>query len=204
MNETIKERLRSLRAEKHISQEKLAAELGVTRMTIAGYELGKRPPDSSFILKACNYFNCTPDFILGISPFKNSEHYKDWITSLNALDAGLNTLPETQKKDLIFSINWLLKDNLAVNQLTTDKHYIVNKFIKIVMVYADLFRTFTDIVNNSDLKNGIETNDVFKFYNKMELNKKELIDIVITSSSDLLDMLIRNSSSIVKNISCDK
>ena len=117
MNDTVKERLRSLREEQNISQEKLAAELGVTRMTIAGYELGKRPPDSIFISKACQFFNCTPDYIFGISPFKNNEHYTQWITSSNTLELGLNMLPEKYKNELISAINWLLQDNFAVNQL---------------------------------------------------------------------------------------
>ena len=200
MNDTVKERLRSLREEQNISQEKLAAELGVTRMTIAGYELGKRPPDSIFISKACQFFNCTPDYIFGISPFKNNEHYTQWITSSNTLELGLNMLPEKYKNELISAINWLLQDNFAVNQLTSDKNYMIDKFINIIIEFTDLFRTFSDTVNNSDLEQGIEENDIFKFYKKMEASKKELINIIDNSSSDLFGFLIRHSSSeVLKN-----
>ena len=40
MAATIQDRLRQLREEAGYSQEKLAAALGVTGMTLAGYELG--------------------------------------------------------------------------------------------------------------------------------------------------------------------
>lgn len=195
MNDTVKERLRSLREEQNISQEKLAAELGVTRMTIAGYELGKRPPDSTFISKACHFFNCTPDYIFGISPFKNNEHYNQWISSSNTLESGLNMLPEKYKKELISAINWLLQDNFAVNQLTSDKNYMIDKFINIIIEFTDIFRSFSDTVNNSNFEKGIDENDVFKFYRKMESNKKELFNIIDNFSSDLFDFLIRHSAS---------
>ena len=195
MNNTVKERLRSLREEQNLSQEKLAAELGVTRMTIAGYELGKRPPDSTFISKACEFFNCTPDYIFGISPFKNNEHYTEWISSLNTLESGLNMLPEKHKNELISAMNWLLQDNYAVNQLTSDKNYMIDKFINIIIEFTDLFRTFSDTVNTSNIETGIRENDIFKFYKKMEVCKKEIINIIDKSSSDLFGFLIRHSSS---------
>lgn len=195
MNNTVKERLRSLREEQNLSQEKLAAELGVTRMTIAGYELGKRPPDSTFISKACEFFNCTPDYIFGISPFKNNEHYTEWISSSNTLESGLNMLPEKHKNELISAMNWLLQDNYAVNQLTSDKNYMIDKFINIIIEFTDLFRTFSDTVNNSNIETGIRENDIFKFYKKMEVCKKEIINIIDKSSSDLFGFLIRHSSS---------
>ncbi len=195
MNNTVKERLRSLREEQNLSQEKLAAELGVTRMTIAGYELGKRPPDSTFISKACEFFNCTPDYIFGISPFKNNEHYTEWISSSNTLESGLNMLPEKHKNELISAMNWLLQDNYAVNQLTSDKNYMIDKFINIIIEFTDLFRTFSDTVNNSNIETGIRENDIFKFYKKMEACKKEIINIIDKSSSDLFGFLIRHSSS---------
>lgn len=197
MNDTVKERLRNLREEKNLSQEKLAAELGVTRMTIAGYELGKRPPDSIFISKACKFFNCTPDYIFGISPFKNNEHYTEWISSSNTLELGLNMLPERHKNELISAINWLLQDNYAVNQLTADKNYMIGKFISIIIEFTDIFRTFSNTVNSFDLKTGIKENDIFKFYKKMEANKKEIIRIIDNSSSDLFDFLIRHSASAI-------
>ena len=101
---------------------------------------------------------------------------------------------------MISAINWLLQDNFAVNQLTSDKNYMIDKFINIIIEFTDLFRTFSDTVNNSDLEQGIEENDVFKFYKKMEASKKELINIIDNSSSNLFGFLIRHSSSeVLKN-----
>lgn len=193
MNETIRERLRSLREEKNISQERLAAELGVTRMTIAGYELGKRAPDSTFIANACRFFGCTPDYIFGITPFKNIEHYNEWISSASTLQQGLNLLPEKDKKDMISVLNWLLQDNFAVNQLTADKNYMIDKFINLIIQFTDIFKSFSDAVNNSNIKDGIDEDDIFKFYKNMEKNKKEAFSIIESSSYDLFNFLIQHS-----------
>lgn len=193
MSNTIQERLRSLREEMGISQEKLAAELNVTRMTIAGYELGKRPPDSTFIMKACQFFNCTPDYIFGISPFKNNEQYLSWVSSSDTLNQGLDILPEKSRKELITALNWLLQDNFAVNQLTSDKNYMIDKFINLILSYTDMFRCFSDTVSNSDLALGIDEHVIFNFYKQMDKNKKEISNIIETFSSDLFVFLIRHS-----------
>ncbi len=200
MSNTIQERLRSLREEMGLSQEKLAAELNVTRMTIAGYELGKRPPDSTFIMKACDFFNCTPDYIFGISPFKNNEQYLSWVGSSETLNQGLNILPERSRKELVTALNWLLQDNFAVNQLTTDKNYMIDKFINLILSYTNIFRCFSDTVNNSDLVLGIDEPIIFEFYKQMDKDKKDLDNIIETFSSDLFSFLIRHSKKEIKKI----
>ena len=49
MNQILPQRLRALREEKGLTQEKLAKELGVARMTIVCYESGKNSPDGNML-----------------------------------------------------------------------------------------------------------------------------------------------------------
>lgn len=193
MAETVQQRLRQLREECGISQEKLAAELGVTRMTLAGYELGKRPPDSGFIMRACAYFGCSPDYLLGVSPFKNNEHYQAWIQSSDTLEQALGQLPDTYREDLIAALNWLLQDNQAVNLLTSDKHYMLDRFMNLILSFTNLFRRFTDTVNKFDLHTGIDEAAILQYVETMQEEKQEMYQTIDASVSDLFAFLMRHS-----------
>lgn len=193
MQETVQARLRRLREESGLSQEKLAAELGVTRMTLAGYELGKRPPDSAFLSKVCSYFNCTPDYVFGVSPFKNNEEYDAWVSSSSTLQDGLNKLPAGKRGALITVFNWLLQDNDALNQLTTDEHYLINRFINLILAYIDLYKKFTETVRGSDVPAGVEEAEIFRFYKAMEQDKQTLYHNIETTCSDLFGYLMRHA-----------
>lgn len=61
------DRFRKLRKEKEQTLEELAVILNTTKTTLSRYENGKRIPDADFIILASKYFNCTSDYLLGIS-----------------------------------------------------------------------------------------------------------------------------------------
>ena len=54
-----------LRQEKGISQRKAAAELGISQALLSHYENGIREPGLAFVVKACEYYNVSADFLLG-------------------------------------------------------------------------------------------------------------------------------------------
>ncbi len=60
-------RLRELREEKHISQQRLAMELYVTQACISKYELGKSDPDIRTLKKFAQYFKVSIDYLVGYS-----------------------------------------------------------------------------------------------------------------------------------------
>ncbi len=59
------QRLRELRYEKKLSQRALAEILGVTQKDISRYELEQIEPNIGMIVKICDYFEVTADFLLG-------------------------------------------------------------------------------------------------------------------------------------------
>lgn len=75
--DVVKNRLRSLREEKNIIQRDLAEEFNLTRATIASYETGKSMPSIDVVLKYADYFNCSVDYILGRTDYKNFSYTKD-------------------------------------------------------------------------------------------------------------------------------
>lgn len=57
-------RLKSLRKGKRINQATLGELLGVSKVSISGYENGTREPDITSLIKLANYFNVTVDYLI--------------------------------------------------------------------------------------------------------------------------------------------
>ena len=66
-------RIRELRAAKHIKQAELAVLLNCTTATVSKYELMQRDIDSSTICRLCDIFGCTADYLLGRSELMTPE-----------------------------------------------------------------------------------------------------------------------------------
>ena len=58
-------RLRELRKENKLSQEKLGKILGVSKVSVSGYESGNRIPSLEILNKILNFFDVSADYLLG-------------------------------------------------------------------------------------------------------------------------------------------
>ena len=54
-----------LRQERGVSQRTAASDLGISQALLSHYENGIREPGLSFVVKACDYYHVSADFILG-------------------------------------------------------------------------------------------------------------------------------------------
>lgn len=93
-----KDRLRTIREESNTSRAKLAAELGKSESTISMWETGKSKPDIDILVTLATYFNCTTDYLLGVSNVRNYESDKKDI-EIDHL-RGVNALNEKYIKEL--------------------------------------------------------------------------------------------------------
>lgn len=57
-------RLRELRLERNMSQQRLAMELSMTQNTISRYENGEREPGIKEMIRIADYFNVSLDYLL--------------------------------------------------------------------------------------------------------------------------------------------
>ena len=80
----IGEKLKEKRSQLHLSQEQLAAQLGVTRQTIASWEKGKTYPDIGSILKLSDLYGVSLDELL-----KEDAHMKQHVEKTAALAGSL-------------------------------------------------------------------------------------------------------------------
>lgn len=61
------DRLRKLRGERHLNQQRLAIELNVTQAAISKYELGVSEPDIAMLKNTANFFHVSVDYLIGFS-----------------------------------------------------------------------------------------------------------------------------------------
>ncbi|MCL2408326.1 MAG: helix-turn-helix domain-containing protein [Oscillospiraceae bacterium] len=65
MKSNLAEALSRLRRETRQSQRQAAEQLGVSQALLSHYETGLREPKLEFIIKACDYYGVTADYLLG-------------------------------------------------------------------------------------------------------------------------------------------
>ena len=65
MNDNFSRVLALLRQEKGISQRKAAGELGISQALLSHYENGVREPGLEFVVRACDYYHVSADYLLG-------------------------------------------------------------------------------------------------------------------------------------------
>jgi len=63
---SVGKRIRELRLERQIGQNKLAEELQLSNASISFWENGKQEPSASALFKLAQYFGVSADYILGI------------------------------------------------------------------------------------------------------------------------------------------
>ena len=64
--EQLGERIKSLRVERGIGQNKLAKDLCLSNASISYWETGKQIPSAEVIYKLSKYFNVSADYLLGL------------------------------------------------------------------------------------------------------------------------------------------
>lgn len=60
-------RLRDLREDADLTQDKLVQKLGMHKTTYTNYEQGKREPPFDFIIKIAKFYNISIDYIAGLT-----------------------------------------------------------------------------------------------------------------------------------------
>ncbi len=66
------DKLRTLRNERNLSQDRLAKKVSVTRASIATYESGNRLPSLYVLVRLARALGVTTDYLLGVSNDKTS------------------------------------------------------------------------------------------------------------------------------------
>lgn len=92
------ERIRQLRARRGLSQDQLAAALGVSRSAVSMYETSQREPDFETCEAIADFFNIDMDYLLGRSDVERK------VVAAAPIPPGFEPLPEMVQVPLIGSI----------------------------------------------------------------------------------------------------
>ncbi|WP_042683149.1 helix-turn-helix domain-containing protein [Anaerosalibacter massiliensis] len=80
------DRLKKLRKERHITQEELAKNIGVSTSMVGMYETGARKASYKVLVKISKYFNVSTDYLLG-----KTEEKKETIGVVKESKASYNS-----------------------------------------------------------------------------------------------------------------
>ncbi|KRO22209.1 MULTISPECIES: helix-turn-helix domain-containing protein [Lactococcus] len=65
------DKLRALRMKKNLTQNDLAARLGIVGASVSSYEKNKQYPSVEVLIQLCQTFDVSADYLLGLSDDKN-------------------------------------------------------------------------------------------------------------------------------------
>ena len=107
--------LSALRKKRKLSQRRVANDLGISQALLSHYENGAREPKIDFIIKACDYYKVSADYILGRSVVSDAQtlpapHGCDGaprlISAANAVFAALDAVSDPEL--YAAAVNYLL------------------------------------------------------------------------------------------------
>jgi transcriptional regulator with XRE-family HTH domain len=97
------ERLRRLRKEKDLTQKQLADKVGVSRATLAGYEVKGVEPSHSTLISLADELDCSVDYLLGVTEIKAKHgEIKDAIASDEELLSFWEEMGSREDLQLLF------------------------------------------------------------------------------------------------------
>ncbi len=153
--------LNSLRRESGLSQKKAAQELGISQALLSHYENGVREPKLEFVLKVCDYYGVSSDYMLG----RTEQKHMQWDMALNCENA------EDQRCiNAAVLINAILSEindeqiNSAVSRyLSYSIYFVLTALRSPTKPYEPLFDAAiktaeADLINNVVRLNGNEAN----------------------------------------------
>lgn len=114
------ERLKYLRVSNGLTQGKLSEDISklfnypVTKTTISLYENGNREPSLSMLVYLAKYFNCSVDYLLGLSDHLhiiNSDEFSNKIALLKAIVDAIPKMDYINAHELNKLVNDYLKSN---------------------------------------------------------------------------------------------
>ena len=148
-NIVFSDRLSKVREERGIKRQQAANDIGITRASLEYYEKGQRKPDTEILMKLCDYYKVSADYLLGISDAQitatENETIKTVCDYLEIDELSLAIL-KNQIHDDRFSVLLSNKALLLLPSLFDDYH---NKLIEAI---NELQIANKAIKNNEDEK----------------------------------------------------
>ena len=103
-------RIKELRKQKRLAQKELAKQLEVNQSSLSEWEKGSYRPNEKQLLKLCDFFNCTSDYLLGYVDINLKEpESNDNTITVYGRDRGQKTYKVSAKR--LAAIQALLEED---------------------------------------------------------------------------------------------
>lgn len=97
---TLGNRIKNLRKSKKLTQNELANIINVNRGTLANWEINRSMPDAVTIKRLAEYFNCTADYLLGITDSPRSIWIESTHSQIPVIRITCGSIPRLPSKNL--------------------------------------------------------------------------------------------------------
>ncbi len=204
MNNIFSQRLSELRHKNGWSQKETAARLGISQALLSHYEKGIRECGLDFLIKASQIFNCSTDYLLGITSNANEpvEFNADKIdsdlkdapelingraTAINSLSLLYSITARIGKSEINKDFNkFILSEIYYVLRLFQGHYFDENNFNKnfslsLIDTKAVSTNAFSSIINNLNKQNI-----------KLDLKKEQIEDEYPTCSKSFYNIINKN------------
>jgi transcriptional regulator with XRE-family HTH domain len=126
-----KERLKLLRKENNLSQAALAKHLGKSESAIRMWETDRAEPDIGMLIRIGQLFNCTIDYLMGVSEYKNVVEYQQEFEAKNIFIDSFDKLNFSDKDILLRFLDNLIRFRQASFKDRKSKEFMDGVFGKI-------------------------------------------------------------------------
>lgn len=125
-----KDRIKSLRTEKNMTQSQLAAVLGKSEGAIRAWEIERSKPDADTLMILAAYFKCSTDYLLGLSNYRSIDEKGNINTLAEKLADCISRIDSGKGESLLrFLVDFLelvMERNhqfIATSYLVTAQYY---------------------------------------------------------------------------------
>jgi len=193
-----KDRIKFLRQSNALSHAEIAAQFGKTESAIRSWELGRTKPDADTLIKLSAYFDCTVDYLLGLSAHVDKDDFQTAVSETNRLTQNIVKL-ESGYADA--ALSWL---NGCI-EIITEPPISNHKNEEIHIAWVRLLEAFFEMCNDacklvSLLEEGeviIEERSVFVDFDittllKFARSRTTSVDIIDCLYFELTDVILRS------------
>lgn len=163
--------LKKIRQDNNLTQEELAKKINTSRSNIANYENNKNMPSVDVLEKISKVFNCSTDYLMGKSKYRNQDTYIQ-LNELSLKKMYDNSLTNHEKEIINNIINRIKENNFAKEEVENFIEIEVEKtdsnikdILKImIMRYYERYYPFSNYNSKIDVFNNSSENNSFQYY----------------------------------------
>lgn len=141
--EEFKDRIKELRVYSNLTQSQLAAKIDRGEATIRAWESGRAKPDADTLILLSDIFDCSIDYLLGISESKSISYVKDM--------AGRIDRHLTQATDLTESIKKIVEEEKVLNEKIQTLKYTRQHLLESLKMKLNILDRFESEILRSNI-----------------------------------------------------